>query len=123
MAPLESRHATDPLAGNPAPRAERAIVAMQPAAAIAHEQSAGDNGDELAERSNAVLQRHPLNRPRERDYSVSPTTMTCRRRGPWAPRIRVCSMSAERDGPVIQLTVRGMAPAPKRSRSFRHSVS
>src|SRR5207244_2612339 len=71
MAPLESRHATDPLAGNPAPRAERAIVAMQPAAAIAHEQSAGDNGDELAERSNAVLQRHLLNRPRERDYSVS----------------------------------------------------
>src|SRR5712692_6215486 len=58
MAPLESRHATDPLAGNPAPRAERAIVAMQPAAAIAHELAAGGNGDELAERSDAVLERH-----------------------------------------------------------------
>src|SRR5262249_36188589 len=46
----------------------------------------------------------------------SPTTIICNLRGPWAPRMRVCSISAERDGPVIMLTVRGMTPAPKRPR-------
>ena len=33
-------------------------------------------------------------------------------RGPCAPRRSVCSMSAERDGPVTRLTVRGIAPLP-----------
>src|SRR5262244_3798606 len=39
----------------------------------------------------------------------SPTTIICNLRGPWAPRMRVCSISAERDGPVIMLTVRHAA--------------
>ena len=43
--------------------------------------------------------------------------MTCSRRGPCAPRISVCSMSAERDGPVIMLTTRGSMPVPNLSRS------
>src|SRR6266536_1884201 len=58
MPSLELGDAADPLAGNPAPRAERAIVAMKPAAAVAHEQPAGGDGDELAGRSDAVLQGH-----------------------------------------------------------------
>src|SRR6266571_5071160 len=41
---LELRDAADPCAGNPAPRTERAIVAMKPAAAVAHEQPAGGDG-------------------------------------------------------------------------------
>jgi len=39
-------------------------------------------------------------------YVLSPTTITCSRRGPWAPGISVCSMSAERDGPAESCGVR-----------------
>src|SRR5205814_5725378 len=49
MTLLELRDAADPLARGPAPRAERAIIAMEPAAAIAHEPSSGRDGDELSE--------------------------------------------------------------------------
>ena len=52
-------------------------------------------------------------RPCVRKMRRQPFTMTmCSRRGPWAPRSRVCSISAERDGPVIMLTVRGISPLP-----------
>ncbi len=40
----------------------------------------------------------------------SSTSTTCRRRGPCAPSSSVCSMSAERDGPVTSITLRGMNP-------------
>ena len=60
------------------------------------------------------------------DLSLSPTTTMCSRRGPWAPSSSVCSMSAERDGPVthvdrarhLPLAVAGSAacPTPPRSR-------
>ncbi len=44
--------------------------------------------------------------------SYPPTTITCNRRGPWAPSSRVCSMSPEREGPVMKFTVRGISPLP-----------
>jgi len=47
---------------------------------------------------------------RFRSYPI--TTITCRRRGPWAPRISVCSVSAERDGAVM-FYVRSKVSAPK----------
>ena len=52
-----------------------------------------------------------------------PTTTMCSRRGPWAPSRSVCSMSAERDGPVTMLTVRGIAPLPCTARMTFHAVS
>ncbi len=42
----------------------------------------------------------------------SATITMCSRRGPCAPNSKVCSMSADRDGPVMKLSVRGAAPAP-----------
>ena len=41
-----------------------------------------------------------------------PTIRICSARGPCAPRMSVCSMSAERDGPVTRFTVRGSLPGP-----------
>lgn len=53
--------------------------------------------------------------------AVAPPTMTtCSRRGPCAPSSSVCSISADRDGPVTSITLRGIAPAA-RSRSHASS--
>src|SRR5215468_6937007 len=65
----------------------------------------------------------PTQEPAGNAHHGSPTTITCSRRGPCAPRISVCSMSAERDGPVIRLTVRGITPSPNLSRSRCQIVS
>src|SRR5262249_42264664 len=54
---------------------------------------------------------------------ASPTISTCRRRGPCAPRMSICAMSAEREGPVIRLIARGSASMPKLSRTRAHTVS
>ena len=54
---------------------------------------------------------HPLE---SRIYSPTSTIWT--ERGPCAPKSNFCSMSPEREGPVIQFTVRGMRPLPSRSR-------
>ena len=43
---------------------------------------------------------------------IIPTITICSRRGPCAPSSKVCSISPERDGPVIRLSVRGMTPLP-----------
>src|SRR5690606_18945946 len=51
------------------------------------------------------------------------TRITCSRRGPWAPSWIVCSMSAVRDGPVIMLTVRGIAASPYAARSRSQASS
>jgi len=40
------------------------------------------------------------------------TTMMCNARGPWAPSSSFCSMSPEREGPVMKFTVRGISPLP-----------
>jgi hypothetical protein len=48
---------------------------------------------------------------------ASSTNTTCSRRGPCAPSSSVCSISAERDGPVTNMTVRGIAPSSLRNRS------
>jgi hypothetical protein len=54
----------------------------------------------------------------------SPSTrMTCSRRGPCAPRMSVCSISAERDGPVTRLTARGNPSAPNWSRRAANTLS
>ena len=49
--------------------------------------------------------------------ATSPISTICSARGPWAPSSSVCSMSAERDGPVTSMTLRGIAPISARSRS------
>ena len=56
----------------------------------------------------------PLARGRRRvaGGGHSRTTTMCMRRGPWAPSSMACSMSPVRDGPVMVLTVRGMASLP-----------
>ena len=46
-----------------------------------------------------------------------PTTMMCSARGPCAPSSSFCSMSPEREGPVIMFTVRGIWPLPNVSRT------
>ena len=58
MAVLEFEPAADPLPRNEAPGAERAVVAMEAPAAVAHEQAAGGIGEQLAERIDAIGQRH-----------------------------------------------------------------
>jgi hypothetical protein len=55
--------------------------------------------------------------------SVAPIKTTCSRRGPCAPRMRVCSMSAERDGPVTRLIARGKPSAPNWSRRRASTLS
>src|SRR5208337_158536 len=50
--------------------------------------------------------------PRAAGRKPHPAMTMCRRRGPCAPRRRVCSMSAERDGPVMRFKVRGAPPLP-----------
>src|SRR4051794_21701453 len=52
-----------------------------------------------------------------------PTTSTCRRRGPCAPRIKICPISAEREGPVIMLMARGSVSVPNVWRTRCHTVS
>jgi hypothetical protein len=54
---------------------------------------------------------------------LQPAIITCRRRGPCAPRISVCSISAEREGPVIRLIARGNRSAPNRSRRRASTLS
>ena len=55
---LEFQDAADPLPGGPAPRAERAVVAVKLAAAIAEQRAARGRYDQLAGWIDAVLQRH-----------------------------------------------------------------
>src|SRR5262249_46730733 len=65
----------------------------------------------------------PLDRASDQRSGGLPIRITCSRRGPCAPRMRVCSMSAERDGPVIRLSARGIVPSPNLSRSRPHTDS
>ncbi len=71
----------------------------------------------------AARRASPRGRDRARRFSSRPrpssiSTM-CRRRGPCAPSSSFCSMSAVRDGPVMKLTVRGMAKPPSGSANLR----
>src|SRR5690606_16716369 len=58
MAALERQHAGDPGAARPAASAEALLGVVQPPAAVAHQRPALRRGDDLAERRDAVLQRH-----------------------------------------------------------------
>src|SRR3984957_4967762 len=62
----------------------------------------------------------PVAKHRSR-YAVSPTSTTCNRRGPCAPSSSDCSISAERDGPVTSMTLRGIAPISARNKSHASS--
>src|SRR5215472_15926966 len=55
---FKCEHATDPLPRRPASPCERAFIGMKPAAAIAHQRAARRVGKKLAERIDAILQRH-----------------------------------------------------------------
>src|SRR5262249_6199497 len=55
---LERKNAADPLPRGPAARAQCPVVAMKFAAAIAEHRAARGRRDQLAERRDAVLQRH-----------------------------------------------------------------
>ena len=64
----------------------------------------------------------PRPSPEGRGGSASSSiSTTCSRRGPCAPSSSVCSISAERDGPVTSMTLRGMPPISARSRSHASS--
>src|SRR5690606_11283766 len=52
-----------------------------------------------------------------------PTMMMCSARGPCAPRSSFCSISPERDVPVMKFSVRGIPPLPNRLRTFPSTVS
>ena len=57
---IETEPAADPRLRGPPSRGEPAIIVMQPAAAIAHEQAARRVGEQFAEGGHAVLQSHGL---------------------------------------------------------------
>ena len=58
MPSFEREHAANPLPRSPAPRCERPRVGVKAPAAIAHESAARRVGKKLAERVDAILQRH-----------------------------------------------------------------
>ena len=55
---LEFEHATDPAARYPPARAQRAVIAMKPPAAIAEYKAARGIGEQIAERIDAIGKRH-----------------------------------------------------------------
>src|SRR5581483_2987357 len=60
----------------------------------------------------------------QRALTAQPRTrITHSRRGPCAPITSWPAMSAVRDGPEMKLTVRGIAPRPKRARIASHAPS
>src|SRR6202043_1257933 len=69
-AALEIEHAADPLPRRPAPRRQRLGVGVKTAAAIAAERAARRHGKQLAEWSDAILQRHGQARPISRPYLI-----------------------------------------------------
>ena len=75
MAVVEFEIAADPLLGCPTPCAELLGVIMQPAAAIAHEQSARGISEQIAKRIGAVGKRHVTTQchaPRRRGIQYPP---------------------------------------------------
>src|SRR5262245_37759011 len=55
---FEVEHAADPAARDPAPRAQRAVSAMKPPAAIAEHEAARRVGEQIAEWIDAIGKRH-----------------------------------------------------------------
>ena len=82
---------------------------------VVHAPGGIDEGGALQPRFSVASEFHP--------FSPSFSSRMCRRFGPCAPMTRVCSMSAVREGPVIQLTARGMRPSPDAARSLSHASS
>jgi hypothetical protein len=61
---FEVENTADPAAGHPAPRAQRAVVAVKPPAPIAEHETARGVGEQLAERIHTVGKRHRCFAPR-----------------------------------------------------------
>src|SRR6202008_48246 len=73
------QHATDPLPRHPAPRAQRFVVAMEFAPAIAEQGAACSCRKQLTERIDAVLQRHAVPQ-KARTSAAAPIPQTTARR-------------------------------------------
>ena len=79
---------------------------------------AGGQADEVEQGVLVPRENAPPGAFRQAHYA---TISTCSRRGPCAPRIRICAMSAEREGPVIMLIARGSAQAASTSRRYEET--
>src|SRR5690349_19161211 len=58
--PFELEHAADPLARSPAPLPQTLVITMEAPAAVAEHRAARRRRDQLAERRDAILQRHVI---------------------------------------------------------------
>ena len=86
-----------------------ALAALHAAAGLAHHYLRRDTVLQ-EDVTGSRLARIELRSPR---LQIAASTMRiCSVRGPCAPSSKVCSMSAERDGPVMKFTVRGIVPSP-----------